>query len=181
MKAVNWDAVNTASDKKYPVAGGYIATITEVIDMEDKEYLIIKWDYAEGFLAGYNASVFKKVGFWPCSFVQSYKTKALPFFKRFKNALEASNPRYAFDEQDLQGMVGLNIGVLLGEEEYKKNNGGTGKRVYFDKVVSVAEIETRDFKIPPFKPLGGASTMPDFPAAPAFAEIDDEDEDTLPF
>ena len=182
MKAINWDSVSTISDKKYPVAGGYTAVITEVIDFEDREYLVIKWDYANGFLEGYNASVYKKSGFWPCSFVQSYKFSALPFFKRFKTAIEASNPRYAFDESDLQAMVGLMFGIVLGEEEYKRNNGKIGKRVYVDRVVPLVDIETGDFKIPAFKTLKAkANAAADFSVEPKFDEIEDESEAELPF
>lgn len=181
MRVINWDNVNTAGANPLPKAGGYRAVIRGVTDNEQKEFLLIKWDYLDGELEGLNKRTFERMHFWPAIFLQSYKTKALPFFKRFKSVLEQSNPRYAFDEEDLQAMVGLEIGVVLGEEAYKKNNGNVGKRVYVSSVVTLDDIANGRYSIPPFKPLAGSNSS-EYDAMPSFSDLDDDDDgEGLPF
>lgn len=181
MKTVDWSTVNTAGANKIPTAGGYHAVIRSVSDNEAKEFLLIRWDYTDPEYAGFNERTNERMGFWPACLLQSYKTKALPFFKRFKNALEESNPRYAFDEQDLQAIVGLEIGVVLGEEEYRKSNGNIGRKVYVASVASLDDIDSGNYKIPPFKTLGGSPVAaPNFSAEPSFESLEEEDAE-LPF
>ena len=52
MKNVNWDTVQ--DEIRRPIPGGYAAKITKVTDVEDKEYLLIEWEFAEGELKGTN-------------------------------------------------------------------------------------------------------------------------------
>lgn len=52
MKNVNWD--NVQDEVRRPVPDGYIAQITRVEDVEDKEYLRIEWDFFEGEFKGAN-------------------------------------------------------------------------------------------------------------------------------
>ena len=92
MRKVNWDNVQEAQDFARPVPGGYVARITNVEDKEEKEYLRIEWDFVDKPYEGSNLSAFDRLGFWPLSFVRSYKEKSLSFFKAFKTQLEASNP-----------------------------------------------------------------------------------------
>lgn len=87
-------------------------------------------------------------------------------------------------------MCGKVIGIVLGEEEYRKNDGGIGTRLYVAQVRSIKSIETGDFKVPELKKLA-ADTAP-VAAAPAgygaasagygagFAELSDDDGE-LPF
>lgn len=193
MRKINWEAVNTADAFAKPTAGAYKAVITRVDDFEDRELIRVEWDYLSGEFANYNANTAKRAGFWPAAFVQSYKEKALPFFKRFKSSVEQSNARFLFDEDDVQALVGCLVGVVLGEEQYKKNNGGVGIRVYVHKTIPISEVDRGEYTIPPLKMLpNGTETFSghygngydmaanSFDTVPSFADIDDDDGE-LPF
>lgn len=182
MQSINWDEVKEESSR--PVPGGYAARITSVEDREDKEYLLIQWDFAEGEYKGSNQDTFDQFGFWPMAFVRSYKQKALPFFKGFKTAVEMSNRNYVF-RNDPQSLVGKFVGVVLGEEEYWSDKDGKVKtRLYVDQVRSGKAIREGDYKIPELKKLAAAAPNAVQQAVNQlqqnFAPIVDEDAD-LPF
>lgn len=184
MKKQNWDNVQEAAEFERPVSGAYIVRIVNVEDNEEKEYLKVEYDFAEGSFKGYYADLYKNMGFWGGNFIRSYKEKALPFFKQFKTCLEVSNRGYFFDEDRLHDMCGKLVGVVLGEEEYRKKDGGIGQRLYVAQIRSVKAIETGDFKVPDLKKLAPGTTAP-ATAAPAgygtgFAELSDDDGE-LPF
>lgn len=150
MKNINWDTVS--DDVRRPVPGGYIAQITKVEDFEDREFLRIEWDFYDGEFKGANQETFAAFGFWPTSFVRSYKEKALRFFKGFKTAVEESNRNFVF-RNDPQSLVGKYIGVVLGEEEYRGNDGGTKKRLYVSEVRSGKAIRDGKYTVPELKKL----------------------------
>lgn len=185
MKKQNWDDIQEATEFERPTPGAYIAEIVNVEDQEEKEYLRIEWDFAEGEFKGYYADLYNAKDFWGGILIRSYKEKALPFFKAFKTCLEVSNPRYRFDEDHLEQMCGKKVGVVLGEEEYRKNDGTVGKRLYVAQTRSVKAIQDGDFEIPPLKRLAANQS----PAAPSygaptsasgFADLN-EDDGELPF
>lgn len=149
MRNVDWNAVKEIGDM--PVPGGYIAYIANVVDVEDKEYLEVWWDFADGQYKGSNRDCYQNNKFWPMKSLRSYKQKALPFFKAFKTCLEVSNPGYTFDTKNLDGMKQKFIGVVLGEEEYLSNDGVIKKRLIVDSFRSVKSIKDGDFKIPDLK------------------------------
>lgn len=153
MNKINWDEVQEASEFDNPKPGAYIATICRVEDVEEKEYLLIEWDFAEGAYKDNNRDTFARAGFWPIQLRRSYKPSALGFFKSFKTALEDSNPGYRFDEFDLRDMVGRRFGVVLGEEEYTKNTGEVKARLYVYQTRSIQAIQKGDFKVPELKRL----------------------------
>ena len=179
MKNVNWNDVQ--DDIRRPVPGGYAAKITEVVDNEDKEYLLIKWEFADGEYKGCNQETFDAFGFWPIAFVKSYKQKALRFFKGFKTAVEESNRNYVFTN-DPQSLVGKFVGVVLGEEEYLSKEGQIKTRLYVDQVRSGKSIRDGDFKIPALKKLPATSPAPTYAAAAGnnYSVLTDEDAE-LPF
>ena len=129
------------------------------------------------FSKGNGASCLERNGFLPkaFSFIRSYKESALGFFKGFISAVEQSNPgfKWDFDERKL---VGKTIGVVLGDEEYRKKDGSIGTRPVFDKVRSAETIRGGHFDIPPLKKLAE-----DAPAAPVWSAVTDDDSDGLPF
>lgn len=176
MKNVDWN--NVADEIRKPVPGGYAAKITRVEDVEDKEYLKIEWEFADGEFKGANQEVFAAFGFWPCAFIQSYKDSALRFFKGFKTAVENSNPNYTF-KNDPKSLVGKFVGVVLGEEEYLSRDGLVKTRLYVAEKRSGKAIREGDFKVPELKKY---KTSPAFASAPAnnFADIEDDDAE-LPF
>ena len=157
MRKIDWNSVQEATEFENPAPGAYIASIWSVTDVEAKEYLQIEWDFAEGEYMGDNYNTWKRAGFWPYRLIRSYKEKALPFFKSFKNDLEASNRGYTFDEMELQAMRGKKIGVVLGEEEYQAKDGSIKKRLYVHATKSVDAIAAGDFKIPALKKLAAPS------------------------
>lgn len=195
MNKINWDEVQEASEFDNPKPGAYIATICRVEDVEEKEYLLIEWDFAEGAYKDNNRDTFARAGFWPIQLRRSYKPSALGFFKSFKIALEDSNPGYRFDEFDLRDMVGRRFGVVLGEEEYTKNTGEVKARLYVYQTRSIQAIQKGDFKVPELKRLaenrkpspafgGGSAWAPaptsGYPPTGQFGEIADGD-GKLPF
>lgn len=188
MRKVNWDEIQEAQEFDNPKPGAYIAQICQVQDVEEKEYIRVAWDFAEGEYMDNNRETYARAGFWPIVLIRSYKQKALPFFKAFKTAVEESNPGYRFDETMLKGLRGKRFGVVLGEEEYRKNDGSTGTRLYVDATRSVQAIRDGDFKVPAKKLLAAPSVAQSF-AAPTggtqgfggFTMMDDDDGDTMPF
>lgn len=177
MKNVNWETVQ--DEVRRPVPGGYAAKITRVEDREDKEQLLIEWEFADGEFKGANKETFTAFGFWPYAFVQSYKDTALRFFKGFKTAVENSNPGFVF-KNDPQSLVGKFVGVVLAEEEYMSNAGQVKTRLYVAEKRSGKAIREGDFKVPELKKL--AVTAAPAYAVPAqnYAPITEDDAE-LPF
>lgn len=179
MKNVNWNDVQ--DDVRRPVPGGYAAKITRVEDNEEKEYLKIEWEFADGEFKGANRETFVAFDFWPLAFVCSYKEKALRFFKGFKTAVEESNPGYTF-KNDPQSLVGKFVGVVLGEEEYLSKSGEKKTRLYVAEKRSGKAIRKGDFKIPEPKRLPANAAAPSYttPAANDYSVLTDDDAE-LPF
>lgn len=178
MKNIDWSTVQ--DEPRRPVPGGYAARITHVEDDEKREFLKIEWDFADGPYKGANKETFEAVGFWPMSFVQSYKQTALRFFKGFKTSVEVSNPGFVF-KNDPQSLVGKFIGLVLGEEEYISNKGEVKTRLYVAEKRSGKAIREGDYKIPELKTLKKAdSAASEAPQAMNFAPIE-EDDALLPF
>lgn len=195
---IDWNSVKEVQDGDYPnpIPGAYISVILGVEDKEDKEYLEIRWDFAEGEYAGSNQKTYKRAGFWPTLLRRSYKKKAEGFFKAFYTNVERSNRGYVFDSRNLNGLTGKYFGVVLGEEEYLKKNGEIGVRLYVAQVKSIDAIHDGDFKVPELKRMTNSPSS--YTAAPqlakhqqnygyqptfgssGFQEIDDSD-GTLPF
>lgn len=182
MKNINWNEVK--DEVKTPVPGGYTAKITRVEDDEQREFLKIEWEFVEGEFKGVNRETFVAFGFWPLSFVKSYKEKALRFFKGFKTAVENSNPGYSFNN-DPQSLVGKFVGVVLGEEEYVTKKGDTKTRLYVAECRSGKAIHEGDFKIPALKKLDPAKFAAyNISSVPTqnYTQIEEDDGDSyLPF
>lgn len=190
MRKHDWNQIQEATEFESPKPGGYIAVIKEVEDVEEKEYLKIGWDFAEGSYKGDNQTTFERAGFWPIVLIRSYKESALGFFKSFKTALENSNRGYTFDEEHLNRMVGKYIGVVLGEEGYINKNGEHKTRPYVAQTRSIDAIRKGEYKVPEYREnergrnqtanRGYGSNSPNTtPPANQFEDIKDDGE--LPF
>lgn len=178
----DWDAIQEAGEYENPVPGAYIAVIRGVEDVEEKEYLSIRWDFAEGAYKGANQETFDRAGFWPTVLMRSYKDTALRFFKSFKTSVEMSNKGYIFNDRNVQGLVGKYFGVVLGDEEYRKNNGDTGTRLYVAQVHSCKAIQDGDFKVPERKKLAGQAPRAAQTARPVYVGfLGDDDDGEIPF
>lgn len=181
MKNVDWNSVQ--DEVRWPVPGGYAAKIVRVEDVEDKEYLRIEWDFAEGEFKGANQEIADAFGFWPTALIRSYKQTALRFFKGFKTCVEASNRNYVF-KNDPQSLVGKYMGVVLGEEEYLSGKGEVKKRLYVHSVRSGKAIREGDFDVPELKKLDSskaAQTSAGTAAPESNYPVLDDDDAELPF
>lgn len=164
MKRINnWENIKENNGfEKLPV-GGYIIKILNVQDVSDKEYLKVSFDIAEGDHKGFfkkqydeDSRADKK---WPNagSFVRSYKSTAESMFKGFANAIENSNKGFKFDF-DEKKLVGKQVGIVVGLEEYVTQNGAVRERTYVSAVRSVDTIKKGDFKVPELKKLDPSKT-----------------------
>lgn len=179
MKNVNWDTIQ--DEIRRPVPGGYAAKITRVEDDEDREFLKIEWEFADGDFKGSNQETKNAFGFWPYAFIRSYKDTALRFFKGFKTAVENSNPGFVFNN-DPQSLVGKFIGVVLAEEEYVSKTGEVKTRLYVAEQRSGKAIREGDFKIPEMKRLDPGKLNNYAAPTQGFAPVEtDFNEDELPF
>ncbi len=160
MKNLGLSAIDEAKEFSKLSAGGYICGITAVEDLENREYLKIEYDIAEGENKNYWRGLYEAKGFWGGSFIKSYKTKALPFFKGFITAVKGSNKGFKWEDDganDEKTLVRKLVGLVLGEEEYTGNDGSTKTRLYVDSVHTIDKIKSGDFKVPEFKPLPGST------------------------
>lgn len=185
MRPIDLSKVEEAKDFERVTPGGYVCGITNAKDVPEQEYLLIEYDIAEGNLKNYYRQLNDAKGFWGGKFVKSYREKALPFFKGFITAVENSNSGYKwnYDETTLKRKL---IGLVFAEEEYKKNDGTIGKRLYVSSVHSVDKIRSGDFTVPPLKklaaPVETPVVYPDFSApATAAGGFEDVEDDDLPF
>lgn len=157
-KIENWANIKENNGfEKLPV-GGYIVKILNVQDVADKEYLKVSFDIAEGDKKGFFKKQYdedtRQDKKWPNagSFVRSYKSTAESMFKGFANAVENSNKNYTFDFNE-KSLVGKQVGIVVGLEEYVNQKGAVRERTYVAAVRSVDTIKKGDFKIPDTKKL----------------------------
>lgn len=148
MKNINWNSVPDPVELPRLMPGGYVCRITMAKDVPEKEYLKLEYDIAEGEHRDHWNSLYKAKAFWGGTFYRSYKEKALSMFKGFLTAVKESNSGFVFenDEKRLEGKL---VGLVLGEEECRKQNGSDGTRLYVAAVRSVDAIRKGDFSVPP--------------------------------
>lgn len=173
MKNINWANVEAVESFKKLEAGGYVCGITAVEDHEDREYLKLEFDIIEGDLKGYYRDLYDRKGFWGGNFIRSYKESARGFFKKFLNAVEASNPNYKFDNNEKK-LRGKTIGLVLGYEEYISNNGEVKKRMYVADILSLDDIRAENFTVPKLKKLALPNNIT---SNSDFEEITNDDDD----
>lgn len=180
MRQINLENVTEAGTADQLVAGGYICKYTNVEDLPDKQYLNMEFDIAEGDFKDYFKNLNDRAGFWGGHTIRSYKESALPFFKRMCSAVSKSNPGYIFDggaqNADEKTLVGKFVGLILGEEEYEKNNGEIGTRIVVHAEVPVETIRKGDFKVPAKKCLQQPASVDT-----GFVNVPDSTVEELPF
>lgn len=157
MKKIDMTNVQEAGEFKRPGAGAYICGITKVEDVSDKEYLKVTYDIIDGEFKGYYKEMRENnpEWAWAGAYVKSYKTAALPMFKRFCTAVSRSNGNFVFDgntvNADEQTLVGKKIGLLLGEEEYYGNDGELKTRLIVVREFSIDKLNEQ--KVPEIKKI----------------------------
>jgi hypothetical protein len=180
----NVDLANVEEAKEYVRlgAGGYICKITKAEDVPDREYLRIEYDIAQGDFKDYFKDLFEAKNFWGGKLIKSYKVTALSFFKAFITAVEKSNAKFKFDNDETK-LVGKLVGLVLGEEGYIGNDGSSKSRLYVKEVRSIDVIKNGEFEVPLYKPCAGESTYKSAPVADnnGFMNIPDGIDEELPF
>lgn len=162
--------VRTGGEFQKMPAGGYIATIQAVrtdgpasygkgrVDyVNSKQYVKLIYDIAEGEFAGkfsddYWAGEDKDYGH--CIYLS---WKNMGAFKGNIQALDASNPGFdalaAFEADNWMMFIGKKVGIVVGEEEYRANNGEIRTKLGLPSMRPVQAIREGKFKVPPLKKL----------------------------
>lgn len=170
MKPISgWENVEARVDKEYKrlVPGGYVCRITNAVDHAEANHLYIEFDITEGDFAGYGASCLERNGFTPLKMRKYYDTNrpetdpsypdkhaiVVSMFKGFTDTVDASNPTAPAWDWDERKLVGKFIGVILGESEYKKQDGSIGTRMEVVRVVTPAKVRSGHYKVPEKKTL----------------------------
>ena len=178
MKKINnFDKIqeNGGGFKRIP-DGAYIVGIKKVTDNPEKQYLRLELDVCKGEYKNWYQKLYdadkRETKYWPRDgvLVRIYSDKALPFFKGFITSVTKSNKNFNW-EWDEQKLVNKVFGVVIGTEEYERQNGGVGKRPYIASVHSVETIEKGEYEIPALKELTTTKTT----TAPANDPIPDAD------
>ena len=165
----NWENIQESGSKKIK-AGGYIAKITKITDVTDKQYLLAELDIADGEFKNYYEELMAQKGFWGLKHFASYKEKAQGLFKHFISCIEKSNANFTFDFNE-SSLVGKNVGIVLGFEEYEGQDGSIKQRVKVVEFKTTEEIKQGNFEIPELKKLPNSNVI---------VEVEEDDSD-LPF
>ena len=179
-------------------AGGYVVIIQAVrtegtdgmgrrIDyVNAKEYVKLIYDVAEGDFAGkfsdeYWSGTDKDYGH---QIFMSWKNMGA--LKNTINCLDESNPGFdamaAFEADKWELFIGKKLGIVVGEEEYRANDGTIKTRLGFPRIKSVQDIHDGKFRVPALKKLeednDGYFAAPSTPTTGQAASVYDED---IPF
>lgn len=153
MRSFNWNSIQSSSDGGFtPLpAGPYVARLVALNDNEQREYVEVVFDIAEGEHAGYYSDDWGKAHPYAHHFFMSYKDSALGMLKGRLEAIADSNPGFdpfaAWDAGRLDIFVNRIVGINLQEEEYERNDGEVGTRLNVCQVVDAQRV--RDGKVKP--------------------------------
>lgn len=161
MLGINLSGVDSAGGFRRPEAGGYVVRITKAINNPKNTRIEMEFDIIEGEFAGYYADLKSRAGFWGGTFSKSYSPKALPFLKSFIELVQQCNPDTTglvigdFEDIDETKLVGMVIGMVVGEQEYMGNDGKVKTRLdwYNADYCTPEAVRTGDYKVPEFKAL----------------------------
>ena len=146
MRNINWAEVTTPNTML--PAGGYAIEIQDVVDHEDWESLDIIYNVIDGQFK----DIYKNLpqdDDWKHKFSQKYSDKAVGFFKRFLQEIEADNPGFDMNTwgNDPLKLVGKKMGVLLGEYRYVYD-GKAKSRLQAVRPLTLAQVKAGDFEVP---------------------------------
>lgn len=194
MKAINnWNEVKEAGGEIVSLpAGGYVCEIKRCEEKPNRSgngtHLEIFFDVARGdyrgwFREDYDAQQ-REDKYWHGIIRQNVPDESSPkygaqcgFFKRFTNAVEASNSGYHWDWNEA-GLKGKLIGIVLGEVEKESKRGTRYMTTQPSEIVTVEAIEKDTYKVPAPKMLA-----PQYPSQNVNVpqELNDIDMGDLPF
>lgn len=152
MRIMNWVGVEESAPFQQLPPGGYVARIVDVEDVEDREYLNVVYDIAEGDWAGFYSDDFGRSNPWMHRFVRSYKESALGMFKAFLSRLEESNRDFNIAQwqvySDPRQLVGLELGIVVQTELYTNDRGEDKKRLNVVGVYASQDVRNGDYRLP---------------------------------
>ena len=151
-------AKEEAAQYDEPAAGGYVCKIVDAELREDKQYVVLNLDIAEGKYEGYYQRLEDRAGFWGLKYYASYKETVLNKFIKLCASFETCNPGFAFDPfrkggADIDTLKGKTLGFVIGYEEYEKNDGSIGTRVRVSNFTEIKKIKAGKFKVPELKKI----------------------------
>ena len=182
MKHIDMTNVQEAGEFERVPAGAYVCVIRNVEDFPNKEYLKVTYDIAAGKYAGYydKTRADHPDWAWTGAYVKSYKTKALPMFKRFCSAVSKSNGNFVFDgntiNADERTLIGKRIGLVFQDEEYYGNDGEKKTRLIVNREFSVDKIASQKTPKPKLLP-----EEPEVGGVDGFMSIPDGIDEEMPF
>lgn len=155
-------------------AGGYIVAVQSVRTqgedsyhhpinyIRDKQYVKLIYDVIEGEHAGRYSDDYwsgEDKDYAHC-FYLSWKNMGA--FKGAIQALDESNPGFdgfaAADAEQWGLFIGKKFGIVVGEEEYRANDGTVKTRLTLPRIKSVQDIRDGKFRVPALKKLDGADS-----------------------
>lgn len=179
-------------------AGKYICEIKGakvVNNTRGSSQLVLQIDIAEGDYKNYYSDLYsadlERIGSnakWRNGglFRQGWEGKSLPYFRGLMTCIEKSNDGFYWGKDpkgsgaenwDEKTLKGKKIGVLFGREQFLLN----GQKRWATKAVAVRSIEGLEkSEIPKDKLLNSSPGSSGFDTS-GFSEVDDTDEDDLPF
>lgn len=173
-----YNEAQASGDFERLAPGGYVIKIQAVQDNEDKQYLKILFDIAEGPERGRYKNEDAEHDYRH-SFVRSYKEKALGMFKAFIRAIDESNGTNFNDNIENKGLVeqqlvGKILGATIGYEEYEANDGNVKERMRITSCIPAEKVRKGEFKVPELKKLKESTTSTSTVPA-GFTPLSDED------
>lgn len=199
-KPSDYDQTQAYGTFKALPAGGYICEIKAVEETKSstgRDMLKISFDIAEGEYKGYYTELYKndKRDNRKWSGVANQlvndpqdPSKTNRGFKTFVTSTEESNPGWQASWGDSFGASfrGKKIGVIMGREQYEKQDGSTSWSTKAKSFRSVEAIRSGDFEIPEDKWLEGMKAAPKTASAPSASDPwmnipDGVEDDGLPF
>lgn len=159
MKKVNFDSVEESSGGNTPLdPGPYVAVITGAIDHDDKEYVELVFDIAEGPRKGYYSDEWAAQHVYAHHIILSYKDSALGFLKHNLKQFTESNAGFdaeaAWNGGKLDMFTGKLVGINLRQEEYEKD-GEVKLRFALPNLCPAQDVRDGKVKPLPTKTLGG--------------------------
>ena len=160
-----FSATKTSTGREILPAGGYVCEIKsskqEVYSWGSRLVLMIEvaeGEYKDFFSKDYRSQD-REDKFWrgiinqnvPNESADNYENQKR-FFRSFTNAVEASNPGYHWDWNET-GLKGKKIGVVFGEREKQSQKGTVYTITNAEKIISVEDVRSGNFKIPEKKCL----------------------------
>lgn len=164
VKRFDWNNIQASGDGGFEAlpAGPYVAKIVDMVDKEDREYVEVVFDIAEGPKAGYYSDDWGKQHPYAHHFFMSYKQTALGMLKGRLEAIQKSNPGFdpfaAWDAGRLDIFHNRIVGINLQEEEYETSIGEIRTRLNVCQVVDAQMVRDGKVKAREKKTMGGKMT-----------------------